>query len=188
MKKTVELLSFLVLVFILSGCSRNQDSITFVKDNVTPGNLQCADFKVNIGKKVRGAKIIAELWQNGVCTESTPVIINDETKEIHIMISVDGFGTTKGVQGINTQIDTNKLGSALAYFELPTQVLGYSFTAYNENEVIEINPDTEVILAAMGFDTGAGVRTLDCRNLEDNPDYLSSYSCLLIIRSSFTAE
>ena len=186
MKRIAVFIISLVFVLSLSACSSKQDSLKCVRENETPARLQCADYEVNIGKKAGGAKIIAELWQDGSCTESTPVMINEETKEIHITLSVDGFGNTEGGQGLNVQIDTDeKLGSMLTYFELPTQVSGYSFTDYDKNEVIEVNLDTEVILAAMAFDTGTGVRTLDCRNLADDPDYLSSYSCLLIIRSAF---
>ncbi|MBS6195503.1 MAG: hypothetical protein KH828_07985 [Clostridiales bacterium] len=189
MKRIAAFIISLVLGFSLSACSGKHDTLKFVRENVTPARMQCADFEVNIGNEVGGAKIIAELWQDGACTESTPVIINDEIKEIHMMFSVDGFGKAEEVQGLNVQIDTNeKSGSLLTYFELPAQISGYSFTAYDKNEVIEVNPDEEVILAAMAFDTGAGVRTLDCRKLETDPDYLASYSCLLVIRSLFTEE
>lgn len=179
MKRTVILIVSLVLAIALSACSAKQDSLKFVKEDVSSANLRRADFEVNIGKNVGGARIVAELWQNGACTESAPLIISDETKEIHFTLYVDGFGETEGVQGLNVQIDTNEMSdSVLTYFELPTQVLGHGFEAYNINEVIEVEADTEVILAAMAFDTGAGIRTLDCRTLAADSDYFSSYSCL----------
>lgn len=189
MKKILSLIIALMFAVTLTGCSGKQDSFKFVKEDGTQPNMQSVDYEVNIGNNVGSAKIVAEVWQDGVCTESTPVTLNKETEELHILFSVDGFEAEEGDKGVNVQIDTNgQSESEVTYFELPSKAMGYSFTSYGENEVIEANAETEAILAAMAFDTGEGVATLDCETLANSQDKIASYSCLLVIRSSFAAE
>lgn len=166
---------------------KQEDTLKFLKENVSPINTECADYEVNIGKNVGGATIIAELWQDGVCTQSSPVILNTQTSYLNISLLMDGFGTNEGIQGLNVQIDTNeRVSSMLTYFELPSQVRGYSFTAYDNKEVIKVNAGEEHILAAMAFDLGSGVRSMDCTSLLEEPERVTSASCLLIVRAMFT--
>lgn len=169
--------------------TKKQDTLKFIKENVSPTNIQHADYEVNIGKNVIGATIIAELWQDGVCTQSTPVVLSNQTNQLHITLLIDGYGTNEGVRSLNIQIDTNEqAGSVLTYFELSSQVRGYSFTAYEDKEVIKVNAGEEQILAAMAFDVGAGIRSMDCTSLLNESERLTSASCLLIVRATFTAE
>jgi len=166
---------------------KQEDTLKFLKENVSPINTECADYEVNIGKNVGGATIIAELWQDGVCTQSSPVILNTQTSYLNISLLMDGFGTNEGIQGLNVQIDTNeRVSSMLTYFELPSQVRGYSFTAYDNKEVIKVNAGEEHILAAMAFDLGSGVRSMDCTSLLEEQERVTSASCLLIVRAMFT--
>lgn len=166
---------------------KQEDTLKFLKENVSPINTECADYEVNIGKNVGGATIIAELWQDGVCTQSSPVILNTQTSYLNISLLMDGFGTNEGIQGLNVQIDTNeRVSSMLTYFDLPSQVRGYSFTAYDNKEVIKVNAGEEHILAAMAFDLGSGVRSMDCTSLLEEPERVTSASCLLIVRAMFT--
>lgn len=102
---------------------------------------------------------------------------------------MDGFGTNEGIHGLNVQIDTNeRVSSMLTYFEFPSQVRGYSFTAYDNKEVIKVNAGEEHILVAMAFDLGDGVRSMDCTLLLKKPERLTFASCLFIVGAMFTAE
>lgn len=146
-------------------------------------------YQVDIGNKVGGATVVAELWRQGECIKSTPLVLNNETEKIYISLLVDGFGTEDDKKGLNVQIETNETsGSILTYFELPTDITGYSFTAYEDKEVIVVTADEEILLGAMAFDMGAGVRTVDCISLIDEPEKIEEYSCILIIRATFTGE
>ena len=165
---------------------KQEDTLKFLKEDVSPINTEYADYEVNIGKNTNGATIIAELWQDGVCTQSSPVILNTQTSHLHISLLMDGLGTNEGIHGLNVQIDTNeRVSSMLTYFELPSQVRGYSFAAYDNKEVIKVNAGEEHILAAMAFDLGDGVRSMDCASLLEEPERLTSVSCLLIVRAMF---
>lgn len=184
--------AFAVLCFIAfsyTAHSTQQDTLKFLKEDLAPANTQYADYEVNIGKNVGGATITAELWQDGVCVKSSPVVLNNQTDRLHISLLTDGFGTNEGIRGLNAQIDTNeKAGSELTYFELPPQVKGYSFSAYEHKEVIKANAGEEKILAAMAFDLGTGVRSMNCTTLSEEPERITSAPCLLIVRAVFTAE
>lgn len=96
---------------------------------------------------------------------------------------VDEFGEEDGAKGLNVQIETDEAsGSILTYFELPTETIGYSFTAYEDKEIMKVTAGEELLIGAMAFDTGDGVRTVDCRSLTDEPEKIKGYSCVLIIR------
>ena len=140
-------------------------------------------------RKVVGATVTADLWQDGECTEGTPLTINSGTKTIDISLLIDELWTENSPKALNVQIDTNELpGSVLTSFALPEEIIGYSFAAYNDREKIEVNPGEEVILCALAFDTGSGVRSVDCKSLIDEPGRIEGYSCIAVIRAAFMAE
>lgn len=182
-------ITILALVICLAGCKSKQDTLKFIYENVGLPNKECASYEVNIGNKVGGATVVAELWRNGECTKSTPLILNNETDKIYVSLLVDEFGEEDGAKGLNVQIETDEAsGSILTYFELPTETIGYSFTAYDDKEIIKVTAGEELLIGAMAFDTGDGVRTVDCRSLTDEPEKIKGYSCVLIIRAAFTEE
>lgn len=180
----------ILLIVFLAGCTDEQDTLKFIYENTGLPHKECASYEVNIGSKVGGATVIAELWQNGECAQSTPLTLNNQTKKIHISFLIDGLAAEDNVKGLNVQIETGETsGSILTYFELPAEVRGYSFTAYDDKEVIKVNVDEEMLLGVVAFDTGNGVRTADCKkSLIDEPEKIKDYSCVLIIRAAFTAE
>ena len=189
MKKVIKFIAVLTFLIVLVGCNSQKDSLKFIEQKTGLPNKVLASYEVNIGNKVGGATVVAELWKNGECTESTPVTLNNETKEINISLLIEGFGTESNTEGLNVQVDTDEAsGSVLTYFELPQNVLGYSFTAYKDKEIINVNAGEEMLLGAMAFDTGYGVRSVDCKSLIDEKEKIKDYSCVLIIRATFTSE
>ena len=44
------------------------------------------------------------------------------------------------------------------------------------------------VLAALGFDVGGGIRSMDCDTLTSDPSRLENADCLLVIRLSLQAE
>lgn len=199
MKRIISLLAAFVFLFALAGCSQEQDSLKFIRQNATPprsiptdymemspDGTQTAEFELNIGNRADKGTIIAEFWREGVCQESPSVSIDGETKELHLSFLLNSHEKEEeGLWSVEVDINTNK-NSAITSFA-PLLVVGYSFSSYDRDEVIEVNPGTEVVLAAMAFDTGEGVRTLDCERLAAEPDIVSEHSCLLLIRASFAA-
>ena len=123
------------------------------------------------------------------CTESTLLTLDIGTKTIDISLLIDELWTENAEKSLNAQIGTDEQsGSVLTAFPLPEDIIGYSFAAYNDREKIEINPGEEVMLCALAFDTGSGVRSLDCKSLTNEPGKLKEYSCIAVIRTAFTAE
>lgn len=135
---------------LMSGCGKNTDSLKFIYEKSPSPNTEVASYEVNMGNNVRGGTVVAELWENGECIISSPVSLNNQTKEVNLSLLINGYGTFESEKNLNVQIDTDGVsGSELTAFELPKDVNGYSFTAYEDKQVIEIEPDEEVILAAM---------------------------------------
>ena len=189
MKKVVCFLGIFAIFASLTGCAGQKDTITFHSEWSSLANNKRASYDVSIGNKVGGATVTAELWQNGECTESTPLTLNIGTKTIDISLLIDELWTENAEKSLNVQIGTDEQsGSVLTAFPLPDDIIGYSFAAYNDREKIEINPGEEVMLCALAFDTGSGVRSVDCKSLTDEPGKLKEYSCIAVIRTAFTAE
>ena len=189
MRKAVCFLVIFAIFASLAGCAGQKDTITFHSEWSSLTNNKCASYDVNIGNKVGGASVTAELWQDGQCTEGTPLTINSGTKTIDISLLIDELWTENAEKALNVQIGTDEQsGSVLTSFPLPDGIIGYVFAAYNDREKIEVNPGEDVILCALAFDTGSSVRTLDCKSLIDEPGRLKEYSCIVVIRATFTAE
>ena len=186
--KGIFLITFVLLISIV-GCTGKQDTLKFIYENTGMPNKECALYEVNIGNEVHGATVVAELWRDGECTGSAPLTVNNETETISISFLIEGFGTEDNTKNLNVQIETDEVsGSILMQFELPQEVIGYSFTAYDDKEVLNVNAGDEMLLSAIAFDTGPGVRTVDCKSLIEEPEKIKDYSCILIIRAAFTAE
>ena len=170
----------------MTGCANQPDSLKFIYENAGNPDTELALYEVNIGNKVSGGALVAELWQNGECLESSPITLNTDTKELHLSLLLDRHATSESMQGLNVQIGTEEVtDSELKYFEVPEDIKGYSFSAYEDKEVIEVAPNEEFILAAMAFDMGNGVRSIDCKTLVSDPSVLSSYSCIAVVRAKF---
>ena len=63
-----------------------------------------------------------------------------------------------------------------------------SYHSYEDRKIIDVHAGEEVLLCAMAFDTGTGVRSVSCERLSEDSEQLQEYACLLVIRASFTAE
>ena len=178
----------LLLALVLTGCANRQDSLTFIYQPSAQPNASSANYEVRIGHDVGSAEIAAELWQNGACSQSDSLFLDSGAESLHLLFTLDGFAASKADSALNLQIDAdNSSGSLLTRFALPDSIIGYSFQAYEDQEVIPVSPNDEIILAALAFDSGAGVRTVDFQQLLEEPDALSSYSCLCIVRATFSA-
>lgn len=189
MKRQICCFILALLIVSLVGCTSKKDTIMFVQESADLPNMQCASYEVNIGNNVGGATVVAELWENGTYTESMPLTINNNTKKISCSLLIEGYGTENSAKGINVQIDTDEVsGSVLTYFEIPQNVSGYLFEAYEDKETFEVCAEDEVLLCAIAFDTGNGIRTVDCNSLIEYSERIKEYSCILVIRATFTAE
>ena len=102
---------------------------------------------------------------------------------------IDRSEADGAAKGVSVQLDTDEVsGSVLTFFALPQKALGYSFTAYEDRKIIDLHAGEEVLLCAVAFDTGTGVRSVSCERLSEDSEQLQEYACLLVIRASFTAE
>lgn len=189
MRKFSSVIVVLSMLLLMNGCGGNTDSLRFKKGNASIPHMEMFSYELNMGNKVNSGTLTAELWQNGECSKSSPVILNSQTKEIGVSLLIDGYETDEAVKGLNVQIDTDEVsGSGLTRFEIPRDFKGYLFSAYEDNESMEISEENDLILAAMAFDTGDGVRSIDCRKLVSEPSALSCYSYILVIRAEFSSE
>lgn len=189
MKKFRTLFLIGLLFVLATGCTPQKDTLKFIQGSANPFHTQSFSYEVKLGHQINGAAVAAELWQNGVCTESAPVLLPKETKKLACSLLIDRSETDGAMKGVSVQLDTDEAsGSVLTFFELPRKVLGYSFTAYEDRKIIDIHAGEDVLLCAMAFDTGTGVRSVSYERLSEDSEQLQEYACLLVIRASFTAE
>ena len=189
MKKFRTLFLIGLLFVLATGCTPQKDTLKFLQGSASPFHMQSFSYEIKLGHQVNGAAVDAELWQNGVCTKSAPILLPKETKKLACSLLIDRSEADGAAKGVSVQLDTDEaVGSALTFFELPQKVLGYSFTAYEDRKIIDLHAGEEVLLCAVAFDTGTGVRSVSCERLSEDSEQLQEYACLLVIRASFTAE
>lgn len=166
MKK--KLICMMILSLFLFGCSgqkelvNQEDYIVCQQDSPGLPNQEQIAYEFNIGNEVCQAMVRAELWQNGECRESFPVILNKGTKKLNISILYTTFDT--GKQEVEVLLRTGTAsGEVDAYYELPKNVVSYGFTAYANEEVIEIKPEEEKILGRWSLTWGMASEQLRVR-------------------------
>lgn len=187
MRKAAALLGALTLVMALTGCGGQKDTLRFVYEKTGVPDQECVSYEVDIGREAGGAAVTAELWEDDECTASTPLTLGRETEELHISLLAEGRGTEK--DGLYVQMETGEAsGSLLTCFGLPSGWTGYSFSAYKDGDILPVHAGEEIVLAAMTFDTGDGVRSVSCPALTDGTETLEDEACVLVIRAAFTAE
>ncbi len=146
-------------------------------------------YDIKLGTSALGGEVYVEQWHDGECIKSAPVVITEQIRSIDITMSErreDGKFT-----GTDIQIDTDPYnGSLLTYFEHPKEdkVLGWSFTGYEMNKKVSLSPNKDVILAAMAFDMGNGVRSYSCDVLADEPERLQNADQMIVVRAVFSED
>lgn len=158
-------------------------------DSEGPADTNKLSYDIQLGNRVMSGEIYAEQWIDGRCVQSAPVVMTQYVDSIDISMRERREGSA--VIGTDVQIETNQYGgSLLTYFEHPEthHVFGWSFTGYEWNEKIQLAPDKEVILAAMAFDTGNGVRVFDCETLIAEPERLQNADNMIVIRAVFSSD
>ena len=187
MRKAAALLGVLALIMALAGCGGQKDTLRFVYEKTGVPDKECVSYEVDIGREAGGAAVTAELWEDGACTASTPLTLGRETEALHISLLAEGRRTEK--DGLYVQMETGEVsGSLLTCFGLPSGWTGYSFSAYEDGDILPVHAGEEIVLAAMAFDTGDGVRSVSCPALTDGTETLEDEACVLVIRAAFTAE
>lgn len=70
------------LLFVLAtGCTPQKDTLKFIQGSASPFHTQSFSYEMKLGHQVNSAAVDAELWQNGICTKSAPVLLPKETKK-----------------------------------------------------------------------------------------------------------
>lgn len=161
------------------------DSITLIEQS-TPARGNAFTYDVSFGQNVMSGTVHAEQWSNGTCVKSSPVVLTNEVDEINILMNVRRENNSP--VGVDIQVDTNEYGGSLiTYFAFPenNSIIGWGCKGYALNEPVQIQPETEKILAAMVFDVGNGVRAFGTEDLIIGPERLENADYAIVIRASF---
>lgn len=175
----------LAVGFLTSPLSK-ADSLR-LREASTHGNTFIADFDLSLGHNAGGGMLYAELWQKGACQQSAPAVVPVTTESLHLFVTVDR--ADKSPRGANVQLSADPDGGTeLTRFELPESLIGWSFASYQNGQKLAVSPGGGRVLAALGFDVGGGIRSMDCDTLTSDPSRLESADCLLVVRLSLQAE
>lgn len=172
-------------VCLLTDPIGKQDTMTYSRRSTQIGNR--ADFDIHFGQKARSAMLVAELWQHGEKTAESTMLLPSDTKEISVLFS--DRQENMYLTGETVQIDTEHVAGALiTFFPIPEGVRGWSFSSWNDGQTVDIEDGKEIILAAMNFDTGKGVRSV-FELLEENDHQIpADIDCVLMVRAIFYAD
>lgn len=182
------LVSAIVAVCMLTNPVKPQDSLELT-DRDTPAGANEAVYSASFGNQVHGGLIYAEQWSNGERVRSSPVMLTQNVEKIGVRTDVRKEAGAS--VGVDVQIDTYGLGGSLiTYFAFPeaNAFLGWSFTARELNEPVTVTTQDDIILAAMAFDSGNGVRAFDCQTLESEPERLENADYMIVIRACFSSD
>lgn len=177
--------SVVLAVCFLTNPKAFGDSITLVNQS-TPARGNAFTYDVSFGQNVMSGTVHAEQWSNGTCVKSSPVVLTNEVDEINILMDVRREDNSP--VGVDIQVDTNEYGGSLiTYFAFPenNSIIGWGCEGYSLNESVQIQPETEKILAAMVFDVGNGVRAFGTEDLIIDPERLENADYAIVIRASF---
>lgn len=146
-------------------------------------------YDIQLGNQLMSGEIYVEQWIDGACVKSAPVVMTQYVDSIEITMGdrrIDGASV-----GTDIQIETNQYGGSIrTYFAHPENlnVKGRSFNGCKPNEKIKLSADKEVILAAMAFDCGNGVRNFDTKTLTAEPERLENAAYMIVVRAVFSAD
>lgn len=182
----IALATVLMIVLPISLKYARQDVLVF-KSMTQSAVSNCAMFDVHLGNEVQSMVIVCEKWEKGECFKSDPVTITPEVEEIRIITS-ERKKSGKGLEGINLQIGTdNQTGYFVTYFPVAENTSGWSYSSYKDEERIKAVPGEDRVLFCIAFDTGKGVRSLDCETLSNNKEILKSYDFVILVRALFSS-
>ena len=176
----------IVAVCLLTNPLKHNDYLRLMVHS-TSGKNQ-AQYKIELGNQVFSGTLYAEQWVDGTCIRSAPLTMDQHVEEIQILASARRENGS--MVGTDIQIETGENESSLiTYFAFPedNSIRGWSFTAYELKEKVTIFPGDEVILAAIAFDVGNGVRAFAPETLINTPERLSSADYMLVIRACFSS-
>ncbi len=174
-------------VCLLTDPVETTDSFTLKE--VDTSNTFSLNYELDLGEEIGGGHVVAELWKNGECVRSAPMQFTQYAKELSILMAVrkeDGRNV-----GVDIQLTTDQAGgSLLTYFPLPeyTDGLGWAMNGYEKGDKVELQPGESKHMAAMSFDFGEGVRTVDMQTLDTEPERLEAMQYTIVIRAEFTGE
>lgn len=177
-----------IAVCFLTSPATPYDSLRLVEHG-GPAGKNMVEYELALGNQAMGGAVYAEQWSGGSCVRSAPVALTQYAESIQILVGMRR--EDEAAVGIDIQIDTDEYGGSQAvYFEFPEEsdIRGWLFAAYEMNKEIKIEHGDEVILAAMAFDEGNGVRSLDCERITQEPGILEESDYMIVIRVCFDSE
>lgn len=166
-----------------------KDSLRFVAQERPLPDVQRADFELSLGRRVQSAAIRAEQWQNGICVSGDYLHLGVEDTDLHVQfVQHRADDLSLGSFEVQLEGDPEK-EKVVVFFSAPTNTVGWAFTSYEEGERLQPQPGDELILAALVYDEGGGVRALDCETYTNEPERLqNAENPVLVIRAVFSAE
>ena len=177
---TRKIISAVVALFaaavLLVSCGEPANYISLISTE-SPSHTAHAEFELNI-RELDGAEITAELHQDGRTTTAQMLTISMLAEKLSVTLTPNKLDDSGKIDSVSTECTADNItGNAMFQF---TEVNNWAFTAGKAGKKIGVNADDKKILAALAFDTGSGVKTVDLDSI--NPD---EYSCLILICANF---
>lgn len=176
MKKLL-IIAAMAFAMLFVSC-KDTDTLTFTNMSPSSGGYT-ASYKVDVGNSVKRGKLRTEFRHNGIVETNGMLNIGKKTDSVEI-----SFLTADGRLNVQISAEGEESQSAGVAYDLPDGTMESSFIGYSEGEVIEVS-DGELILAAIVFGTGDGVKSVDLKSLADAPEKPADHTAVMIIRAAF---
>ena len=179
------------LVFIPNGAEfyyeePRRGTLTFCKEPASANTMR-ADFRIDFGAVLDHGEVWAECWQDGVCTQSEPLMLQKADEQLHLLIQrPDSSG--QGASSVQLSMQGQASDAVLSRFELPGMMQGFGFKSYEDGQELYTWDGESYVLAAFAPDFGEGVRLYDCIDLTALPDLYQNAKCMILVKAMFSAD
>ena len=179
------------LVFIPNGAEfyyeePRRGTLTFCKEPASANTMR-ADFRIDFGAALDHGEVWAEYWQDGVCTQSEPLMLQKADEQLHLLIQrPDSSG--QGASSVQLSMQGQVSDAVLSRFELPGMMQGFGFKSYEDGQELYTWDGESYVLAAFAPDFGEGVRLYDCIDLTALPDLYQNAKCMILVKAMFSAD
>ncbi len=161
----------------------SEDFLTLEAMDTEPGEISL-NYSVALGDWVEGGSVYPELWVDGECSTWGAADLPKEAKSLTIGLTMEEDGDY--LTGMTCDLAAGALGIQ-GTIPLPEEkkIISWGLMSPEQGKPLQASRGDSRILAALYFDTGGGVRIIDCESLEKEPERLEQAECLLVIRVTF---
>ncbi len=147
-----------------------------------------ARYHLQLGTWVRSYKVWMELWSNGQCTPTEPVVLPYDVSVLELSMDLAPVAGKDGV-ALSLWPGEGDVQARNFWLSIPQDVAftGYGLAPLHPDWNAAPEPGDEYILAGLQLDPGDGIFDVyTCDKLQNDPELLQNAHCTAVVRIAFS--